>query len=58
MESVEQAPEPLHGCREVLTAETMTDAQKADLEASRPSATEIAADRWDDEVDATVDGRN
>ena len=55
MEFLEHALEALHGYREVLTTETMTDEQKADLEAARPSAAEIAADRWDDEGDASAE---
>ncbi|MBC7580837.1 MAG: type II toxin-antitoxin system Phd/YefM family antitoxin [Tardiphaga sp.] len=51
MEFLEHALEALHGYREVITTETMTDEQKAHLEAARPSAEEIAADKWDDERD-------
>ncbi len=37
------------GNRTVITAETMSDEQRAELAASRPTAEEIAADRWADE---------
>jgi hypothetical protein len=37
------------GNRAVIAAETMSDEQRADLAASRPTAEEIAADRWADE---------
>jgi len=57
MEFLEHALEALHGYREVISAETMTDEQKAHLEAARPSAGEIAADKWDDEPDTASAGR-
>lgn len=37
------------GDRSVIRAETMSDEQRAALAASRPTAEEIAADRWADE---------
>ena len=49
MDFLEQALEALHGHREVITPETMTDDQKTDLATSWPSAAELAADRWADE---------
>ncbi|MEA3040577.1 MAG: hypothetical protein QOC65_66 [Sphingomonadales bacterium] len=52
---LEEALTALHGYREVLTRETMTDEQKADLEAARPSAAEIASGRWADEPDSAAE---
>jgi hypothetical protein len=49
MTFLEQALEALHGHREVITPETMTDEQKADLATSWPSADELATGRWRDE---------
>lgn len=49
MTFLEQALDALHGHREIITPETMTDDQKADLATSWPSADEQAADRWDGE---------
>lgn len=57
MEFLEHALEALHGYREVINAETMTNEQKAHLEAARPSAAEIAADKWDDESDPAAETR-
>lgn len=57
MEFLEHALEALHGYREVILSEAMTDEQKAHIEAARPSAAEIAADRWDDEPDAPAEDR-
>lgn len=37
------------GNRTVIAAEDMSDEQRAELAASRPTAEEIAADRWADE---------
>ncbi|WP_298674033.1 hypothetical protein [uncultured Sphingomonas sp.] len=37
------------GNRTAIAAETMNDEQRAELAASRPTAAEIAADRWADE---------
>jgi hypothetical protein len=42
------------GNRAVTAAETMSDEQRADLEASRPKAEEIATDKWTDEPDTTA----
>lgn len=39
------------GNRAVIKKETMSDEQRADLAASRPSDDEITADRWADEPD-------
>lgn len=39
------------GDRTVIAAETMSDEQRAELAASRPTTEEIAADRWADEPD-------
>lgn len=41
-----------NGNREVIAADAMSDEQRAELAASRPTAEEIAADRWADEPDA------
>lgn len=49
MAFLEQALDALHGHREVITPETMTDDQKADLATSWPSAAEQATGRWNDE---------
>jgi len=54
MEFLKHALDALHGYREVITPETMTDEQKAHLEAARPGAAEIAADTWDDDGDAAA----
>ncbi|WP_371424516.1 hypothetical protein [Tardiphaga sp.] len=51
MEFLEHALEALHGYREVIATETMADEQMVHLEAVRPSAAEIVADKWDDECD-------
>lgn len=50
-----QPMEGLHGYRQVLTSETMADEQWVALEASRPTAAELAADKWDDEPDAPTE---
>lgn len=57
IEFLQSAIAALHGNREVITTETMTDDQKARLEAARPSDAEIAADRWDDELDPAAEAR-
>lgn len=44
-----------HGNRAVIAAETMSGEQRADLATSRPTAEEIAADRWADEHDPAVE---
>ncbi|VWX51060.1 Antitoxin [Novosphingobium sp. 9U] len=49
MEFLEHALHAIHGYREVITPETMTDEQKAHLEASRPSAEDLETDTWADE---------
>lgn len=57
MEFLEHALNAIHGYREVITPETMTDEQKAHLEAARPKAAEIAAGKWDDDGDAAAESR-
>lgn len=56
MEFLKHPLEALHGYRDVITTETMTDEQKANLEAARPSAAEIATDKWDDGRDPVAEG--
>jgi hypothetical protein len=48
MHFLEQALDALHGHRQVITPETMTNEQKADLEAGWPSDAELTSDRWND----------
>lgn len=43
------------GNREVMAAAAMSDEQRAELAASRPTAEEIAADRWADENDPAAE---
>jgi len=57
MAFLEHALEALHGYREIMDPEMMTDDQKADLATSWPTDAEVASDSWTDAPDPAAEAR-